>query len=78
MSSRYLVPGLCGGAVAALVRAIFGGWQDALVGVLVFAIVYGTILLAARAFSWQDAPVLYAAVAAVAVTAAFILTGGGQ
>ena len=76
--TRYLLPGLAGAAVAFAVRYIVAGTEVAVVGLFVFAVVYGTILLAARAFAWQDAPTLYAAVAALSVTVAHLVTESMQ
>ena len=74
MSARYLVPGIAGALVAFLVRLVFADLATALVGVVVFALVYAVILLLARKLAWQDAPVLYAATAAIAATIAFAVT----
>ena len=70
----YLVPGLCGALVSVLVRLIFGDATIALIGFVVFVIVYATIVLLGRAMRWREAPVQNAVVATVAVTAAYVLT----
>ena len=73
-TARYLVPGLFGAAISFAIRYIFADLPVALIGLVVFGIVYAVILLFARVLNWHDAPVLYAAVSAVATTMAFLLT----
>ena len=71
---RYAIPGIIGAAIAFGIRLIFASLDVAVIGLVVFAIVYGVILLLARALNWQDSPMLYAGVSAVAVTLAFLIT----
>ena len=70
----YLVPGICGALVSAAIRLIFGDLAIALIGLVVFVIVYAAIVLLGRTMRWHDAPVQHAVVATVATTAAYLLT----
>ncbi|MGB3167731.1 MAG: hypothetical protein WBA68_13250 [Alteraurantiacibacter sp.] len=69
----YLGPAAAGAIVAFLVRLIFGNLQVALVGVFAFLVVLGAIVLIARMMKWEEAPMAYSAIAAIAVTVSFLL-----
>lgn len=71
---RYLFPALCGTAIVFAIRLIFADLSVALIGIVVFAVVLAVVALLARTLRWQEAPVLHAMVAAVAVTIAFLVT----
>ena len=68
----YLVPGLAGALVAFAVRLIFGDLEIALIGIFAFTAVLAAIVVISRLMKWQDAPMVYAAIAAIAVTVSFL------
>ena len=75
MSERFanhLWPGLAGAAVAFLIRLIVGDLTIALIGIVVFGIIYSVLIAISHAMKWRDAPLAYAAIAAVATTVAFL------
>ena len=65
-------PGLVGAAVAFTVRLVLGDLTVALIGLLVFAVSYCVIIAISQAMKWPDAPFVYAIIAAVATTVAFL------
>ncbi|RIV85715.1 hypothetical protein [Aurantiacibacter zhengii] len=73
----YLLPGIGGAAVSGAVRLVFGDTQSALIGLVVFTIVYGALILLGRGMKWDEAPIQHAVVAAIATTAAYLLTDHG-
>ena len=75
MSARFadhFWPALAGAAVAFLVRLILGDLTIALIGVFVFAVSYCVLVAIAHAMKWAHAPFVYAVIAAVATTFAFL------
>ncbi len=74
MNNRYIIPGIGGAAVSAAVRLVFANAHVALIGLVVFVIVFGALILLGRAMNWPDAPVMNAVVATIATTAAYLLT----
>ena len=70
----YFLPGIGGAAVSSAVRFVFGGTQAALIGLVVFTVVYGAVILLGRGMKWDEAPVQHAIVAAIATTVAYLLT----
>jgi len=72
---RYAGPALSGAAVVFAIRLLFGGLPIALTGIVVFAVVLGVLALLSRKLNWQEAPVMYSAIAAFAATLAFLATG---
>ncbi|WP_120077790.1 hypothetical protein [Aurantiacibacter odishensis] len=73
-ANPYVLPGIGGAIVSAAVRYVFGGTQVALIGLVVFTVVYGALILLGRGMKWDDAPIQHAVVAAIATTAAYLLT----
>ena len=71
--SSYLGPAIAGALVAFLVRLIFGDLEVALVGLFAFLVVLGAIVIIARVMKWDEAPMAYAAISAIAVTVSFLL-----
>ncbi|RJY09970.1 hypothetical protein [Aurantiacibacter aquimixticola] len=70
----YAMPALAGALIAFLVRLIFGDLQIALIGMVVYTVVLGVLVVLAKALKWQEAPLAYAAISAIAVTVAFLLS----
>ncbi|MFB0614161.1 hypothetical protein [Aurantiacibacter poecillastricola] len=73
-ASRYFLPGLGGAAVSTAVRLVFANVQVALIGLVVFFVVYGALILLGRGMNWPEQPVRDAIVATIATTAAYVLT----
>lgn|GEM_PF-3549214 len=71
---KYVAPGIAGALVSSLVRLIHGNAEVAAIGLVVFGVVYGTLILLGNAMNWQEAPVQHAVIATIAVTAAYLLT----
>ena len=76
--NSYLLPGIGGAAVSGAVRLVFDGTESALIGLVVFTVVYGALILLGRGMKWDEAPVQHAVVAAIATTAAYLLTDHGS
>lgn len=73
-ATRYLGPALFGAVVCFAVRLVMGDLRIAVIGVVVFALIFSVLLVLARAMKWPDAPMLNAVVAAVATTVAFLVS----
>lgn len=73
-ANPYFLPGIGGAAVSSAVRYVFGGTQVALIGLVVFTVVYGALILLGRGMKWREAPVQHAIVATIATTVAYLLT----
>ena len=43
--NSYLLPGIGGAAVSGAVRLVFDGTESALIGLVVFTVVYGALIL---------------------------------
>ena len=69
---RHLWPAIAGALVSFTVRYAVGDLQIALIGLVVFALIYVVLVVLARAMRWPDAPMLNAVVATVSTTAAFL------
>ena len=72
--AKHFWPGVGGAAVAFLVRLVVGDLGIALIGVVVFAVIYAVLVALSQAMKWPDAPMVYAATAAIATTVAFLIS----
>lgn len=73
--SRYFIPSIGGAAVSAAIRLVFADMQVAVTGLVVFAVVFGVLILLGQAMKWPQAPVKNAIFATFATTAAYTITG---
>ena len=70
--ASHFWPALAGALVAFLVRLIVGDLSIALIGIVVFGAIYCVLVALSHLMKWPDAPVVYAVIAAVATTFAFL------
>ncbi|GGD45233.1 hypothetical protein GRI62_10155 [Erythrobacter arachoides] len=70
----YIWPGVAGAVVTFVVRYVMGDLSVALIGIVVFAVIYAILIVLSRTMRWADAPMVYAGTAAAAASIAFIVS----
>ena len=72
--SRHILPAIAGALVSFAVRLAVGDLEIALIGVVVFLVIYAVLVLLTRAMRKPAAPTAFAIIAAIATTVAFLVS----
>ena len=71
--SHHILPAIAGALVSFAVRLAVGTLEIALIGVVVFLVIYAVLVFLTRAMHKPAAPTVFAIIAAIATTVAFFV-----